>query len=1125
MALWPHCFSRQPRVVALFGLLLLLGLALSGCGGGGGGGNSPATGGQSAPPPTTATLQFDFDLAARQVPVDVQHLRISGYNQQGILVYGPVTRGKASQIVLTNVPVEVTSVRVEYLDGAEVVVGLYAEGVELAPGVTKVIVDPPYEDFNNPPSLSRIEVAPATASVAAGIEQQFTAVAVFTDGFRQVLTRDAAWSVADGNIASVSTAVGTRGLAKGLVPGSTAVKATYAGVTGEATLTVTSAQLVSLAVTPNTASVPAGRTQQFVATGAFTDNSTADLTDQVRWSSSNTAIATVTNVDLRGPAIEVAGAGLATGKAQGQATITATHQASGKSGTAGLTVTAAVLTSIAIAPTNPSVAKGRTQQFTATGTFSDNTTQDITAQVNWTSGAASIASVSNLAGSRGLVSTHAVGDAVITATDPTTSLSGTSTVIVTAAVLDSIAIAPTNPSVPKGRTQQFAAVGTYSDNTTQDLTGVVTWSSSSPTTASISNDAGSNGLATALATGQATITATDPTTSKTGSTLLSVTPAALVSIAVTPPQPAVAKGRTQQFTATGTFTDSSTKDVTQDVTWSSSNTASVTISNAAGTKGLASGVAVGQANIVATDSATQITGSATLTVTPAVLVSLSVTPPSPLVPLGVQQQMTATGTFSDNTTQDLTNSVTWSSLDQSIATVSSTGLVTPVALGGPITIRAIDAATSVQGDASVEVVAAALASIAVTPVNPTLAKGRGLQFTATGTFSDQSTRDLTGDVTWSSSNTAVANIANNVSGRQVVLGVGAGYASALTTGNTTITATWPGTQIAGSTTLTVTAAELVSLAILPDGPSVPKGLGQQFQVTGTFSDNTTADLTANVTWSSSNETVATISNAAGSKGAATTVAVGETTITALDPGTGISDTTLLTVTAAALVSVAVTPADASVEQLKTQQFTATGTYTDQSTQDLTQSVTWSSTSESIATISNAAGTKGLATAAAVGQTTITATDPGTSKSGSTGLTVTEPPPPQITVVFKNGCGGTAVPPEVAGLTVQFVNQVTYQQVNGTLDANGRAVFTRDQVSPNVTWSARILAGNGCAKPAMRFGCWDGTHTGWGAASTPPTGEPAGELWLYINAPGDCFDPPLPPVGSSRWGNQATCSGD
>ena len=83
-----------------------------------------------------------------------------------------------------------------------------------------------------------------------------------------------------------------------------------------------------------------------------------------------------------------------------------------------------------------------------------------------------------------------------------------------------------------------------------------------------------------------------------GTALLQVVtaPATLVSIAVTPANPSIAKGTTQQFTATGTYSDSSTANITSSVTWGSGTTATATIS--AG--GLATGVAAGTSTINAT---------------------------------------------------------------------------------------------------------------------------------------------------------------------------------------------------------------------------------------------------------------------------------------------------------------------------------------------------------------------------------------------------------------------------------------------------------------------------------------------------------------------------------------------
>ncbi|RYZ64733.1 MAG: hypothetical protein EOP08_08390, partial [Proteobacteria bacterium] len=230
-------------------------------------------------------------------------------------------------------------------------------------------------------------------------------------------------------------------------------------------------------------------------------------------------------------------------------------------------------------------------------------------------------------------------------------------------------------------TQQLAAVGTYSDATTQDLTETVTWSSNELAAATVSNADGSRGLATGVGEGEATIAAALDGIS--GTALLEVSAAALVSLEVTPAAPSIARGRTQQMVATSTFTDASTRDLTGTVTWSSTAAAVASVSNAEGSRGLVTSLTVGETTLEATLGG--LTVSAALTVTPAVLVSIAVTPTNPTIGIGTTQQLAAIGTYSDATTLDLTMTATWSSSVVATATVSNAagtrGLVTSVAAG------------------------------------------------------------------------------------------------------------------------------------------------------------------------------------------------------------------------------------------------------------------------------------------------------------------------------------------------------------------------------------------------------------------------------------------------------------
>ena len=120
--------------------------------------------------------------------------------------------------------------------------------------------------------------------------------------------------------------------------------------------------------------------------------------------------------------------------------------------------------------------------------------------------------------------------------------------------------------------------------TVQNLTSSVTWNSSETAVATISNTAGSNGLANVNGVGTTTIRATSGSIS--GSTTLTVTPVVLESILVTP-VPQRSPARIQQFIATGHFTDGSTQDLTTLVAWNSSDTSVAYFDNIAGRMGIA----------------------------------------------------------------------------------------------------------------------------------------------------------------------------------------------------------------------------------------------------------------------------------------------------------------------------------------------------------------------------------------------------------------------------------------------------------------------------------------------------------------------------------------------------------
>jgi DNA-binding beta-propeller fold protein YncE len=220
---------------------------------------------------------------------------------------------------------------------------------------------------------------------------------------------------------------------------------------------------------------------------------------------------------------------------------------------------------------------------------------------------------------------------------------------------------------------------------------------------------------------------------------------------------------------------------------------------------------------------------------------------------------------------------------------------------------------------------------------------------------------------------------NNNPGTVVALAID-GTSGALTTVSGSPFAAGPSPYAVTTTgAAAVSTATLVSLQLSPNPLTITTshlGGTAQLLLLGTYSDGTVRSLTESAGWSSSNTLVASISSTAGTNGLVTTAGYGTTTITASYNSQTVSET--LTVQAPPLVSITVTPASPAIASGTAIQLHATATYSDNSTQEVTTQVTWSSSNTAVATVSNTSGTQGLATGISSGTVTITATENGVS---------------------------------------------------------------------------------------------------------------------------------------------------
>lgn len=436
----------------------------------------------------------------------------------------------------------------------------------------------------------------------------------------------------------------------------------------------------------------------------------------------------------------------------------------------------------------------------------------------------------------------------------------------------------------------------------------------------------------------------------------------LQSISIYAPTSLMHLNTTQQIIATGIYSNGSTQNITNLVTWQSSNSNAISVSNSANNQGVAIVGSSGSGNAIITASLNGISSNINITVSSLPLQSITILNPVLVAHVSVFVQLKALGIYSDGM-QDITNNASWISESINIATISSGnnagGLVNPIAAGNSIVTATF---SNQSASLNLTVSSAAFISIAVTPNNSVTPLGVNQQLTATAVFADNLTQNVTQFVTWTSSLVNVATI------------ISSGLAIPVNSGTTNITAQL--NNISGSTNLTVTNATIQSIAINLSvsnrknklqaiTATTHLGVSQQLTVIATFNDGTSQNVTSSAIWSSSNVSIASISNSTGTQGLVTPISVGTTVISANLLG----QTALLNliVSNAPLQSINITPNTASVALGIQKQFTALASFSD-GIQNITNSAIWMSSNQSVAYVNNT----GIASTIATGNTSISA---------------------------------------------------------------------------------------------------------------------------------------------------------
>ena len=713
------------------------------------------------------------------------------------------------------------------------------------------------------------------------------------------------------------------------------------------------------------------------------------------------------------------------------------------------------ITQLVVAPKNVTLQPNQTYDFVAVGFTATGDSAD--ESVSWSTTDGSVTSSSSGKRHYGHYHNGNCGVSKVVATSSPGNLSDTATVTVAGCTVPvaSVSVSPVSATVAAGQSVQLTA--TPKDANGNPLSGrTVTWSSNNTAVAI----ADVNGNVTAIAAGSATITATSE--GQSGTAAITVTNVPVASVTVTPASASIQQGQTIQLTATPK--DANGNALTgRVVTWSSSNTAVASV-NAGG---FVTSGAAGSATITATSEGKS--GTSAITVTSVPVASVTVSPAPGSVQAGQTLQLTATP--KDVNGNPLTGrTISWSSSNTSVATVSASGLVTGV-VAGSATITATSegqsgtsaitvtppsstcptSSTAFQNSAFTSQNGSFTATFDATPNGTGLDVATGLSQGAAAAYTDLAvivrfntggTIDARNGGAYAATNSIAYTAGTSYHFRVVVdvsshtysvyvtpaggaeQTIGTGFAFRTEQSGVTALANWALTAITGTHTVCNFAitgsqppAPVATVTLTPASATVNEG--QTLQLTATLKDaNGNVLIGRSITWSSSTSSAATVNGT----GLVTGVVAGSTTITATSEGQ--SGTSAITVVHLPVASVTVTPASGTVSAGSSLQLTATPK--DANGNPLVgRTVTWQSSNTAAATVNGS----GLVSGVAAGSATITATSEG--QSGTSAITVT---PPSASVVLV-GAG------DIADCTTGEPTAKLLDNIAGTVFTAGDNAYT------------------------------------------------------------------------------------
>lgn len=473
----------------------------------------------------------------------------------------------------------------------------------------------------------------------------------------------------------------------------------------------------------------------------------------------------------------------------------------------------------------------------------------------------------------------------------------TPTAVGTPGDVTAIRVGPARRVVDPAGQASFSATEDLTDGTSKNVTQKVTWSSSDPSIASVSNVDGERGRVTGHKPGVVTIVALDPIAGLSSTAFQAdgtfTVRGVLESITVSPAKTSRGVGDVLTYGATAHYGGGGTENITQRMSWATSNAAIAKAPNEEGNRSKVLTLVPGTVTVSAVDSVSGMSASTAELRVLGALERITLAPAAATRIVSTTQNYTATGHFAGGEEENITQRMVYSSSNLGVAfPPNEDGNRSKVLLVGlgQATISATDTVTGLSttstGDDATITVTGPLEKITLSPATTTRAVGQPLNVTATATYGGGATKNVTQQLVYTSSKPSVAEVPNEDGNKSRVVLVSPGTA--------TISAVDPvsgiGSAASGGNTTLVVTGPLESLTITPATATRKVGEPQGYTVIGHYVGGATKNLTQVVEYTSSNPEVAQAPNVDGNRGQILAIGVGTATISARDAATGITTT-------------------------------------------------------------------------------------------------------------------------------------------------------------------------------------------------------------------------------------------